>query len=160
MQCRLDGLATLGLGGSGAARTIERLLLGVHGEHAEPDGPPGVELHAGEAIGDGVADVVEVRRTAAHDHAEADGRVESGRGAARASRQCGLRGEGQLERPRHAKQLEACARRDGCAFGLRDHGIQDFVVPVARDDGEGETARVDGQIWSSGSAHGVLLWLG
>ena len=88
----------------GQARAVEALLLVVEGEHAEADRLAGVERDAGEAVGRGGGDVLEVRGAAAHDHAEGDHRIRPGSSAT-------LRGDGQLEAAGHLHERDVGARR-------------------------------------------------
>src|SRR5881275_2792552 len=75
-QRRLDrshrGLLSLVLARSGESAPLERLLLVVAGEHAEPYRDTGVQSDAGETVRDRATDVFEVRRAAADDDAESD----------------------------------------------------------------------------------------
>ena len=57
---------------AGQPGPVEGLLLGVAGQHAVADRHAGVQRDPGEPGGDRVADVLEVRRAAADDHAERD----------------------------------------------------------------------------------------
>src|SRR3954447_26047475 len=80
-QRRLDrshrGLLSLVLARSGESAAVERLLLVVAGEHAEPYRDAGVQGDTGEPVGGRLADVVEVRRPPADDDTEGDDRVVS-----------------------------------------------------------------------------------
>src|SRR5690606_1873151 len=58
------------LTGSGSPCAVERLLEGVAREDAEADRRTGVEGDPAEAVRHGVADVLEVGRATADDHAE------------------------------------------------------------------------------------------
>ena len=66
------GLPALVLLGALEAGPVQRLLVVVAREYAEADRHAGVERDPGQAVGGGVADVVEVRGATADDDAEGD----------------------------------------------------------------------------------------
>src|SRR5947209_6800431 len=69
------GLLSLVLARTLDATAVERLRFVVAGQHAEPYRDSGVQSDTGQAVGDGAADVVEVRRASSDDDAESDNGV-------------------------------------------------------------------------------------
>src|SRR4051812_8975762 len=142
-QRRLDrshrGLLSLVLARSGESAPVERLLLVVAGEHAEPYRDAGVEGDTGEPVGDGPADVLEVRCATADDDAQSDDRVV----ALLCQR---LRRDGQLERAGDAQQrkvLDPRYRQGPVRAG--DEPVGHLLVPTGGEDRDPQAVRVDGR---------------
>jgi hypothetical protein len=113
------------------------------------DGLARVEGHAGEAIGRGIRDELEVRRAAPDDHAEGDHPIRS-----RLER--GLRDHRQLEAARHPEHLDlgtGCGKR---AQGARQQPLRDAFMPGAGDHGDAHTRAVGVEFGgASVAAHSV-----
>ena len=116
----------------------QRLVEVLGRQHAEHDGPPGVQPDAHDP-GRGLAGhVLEVRRLAADDAAEADHRVVIG----------GQRpgGERDLERPGHPRHRDVVvgdAGRRQSAAGTVEQAQRDVAVEAGGDDGHAQTGTVE-----------------
>src|SRR6478672_7336419 len=130
------------------AGAVERLLVVVAGEHAEPDGGLVVQRDPGQAVGGGVADVAEVRGPAADHDAEGDHRVVP-LGGERGGDHRQLEGAGHPDH-RGSLHLEVAAGAQGAV----QQAVHDLLVPARGDHGDPQVVAVDGLlVGRSGSAH-------
>ena len=131
-------LAALVLGAAGQAGAVERLLLGVGGEHAVADGVRSSSATRVRPGGHGVADVLEVRGATADDDAERDD------GVVRAGQR--LRDDGQLDGAGDPDHRRVVRRRTRARRAQR--AVQqrrgDLLRATGRDDGQRQPGRVDG----------------
>ena len=111
----------------------------------KPTGLPESMADAVQAVGGGLADIVEVRCTSADDHAEGDDRVEM---------RCQPGGgDGQLEAAGHTDERGVGSGFGGGALGSVDESVHDLRVPGSGDDGDAQVSGVDGEFWCSGMSH-------
>ncbi|TYZ67978.1 hypothetical protein PybrP1_011886 [[Pythium] brassicae (nom. inval.)] len=121
-------------------RAVFCLLLREHREHAEEHGHLRVELHAHDALGHGLTDVLEVHRVALDQAADADHGVDLLR------RDHAARSERQLVRAGHLERHDVVlghARLEQLLLGAAHERRDDLGVPLGVHDGHAQPAAVE-----------------